>query len=73
MTFLLNENADLDQARAGKMAPQITKVEIKFSSFYFGDGRAWRGGVFLVPKPPPVVWEKITPEEFFQGNLPAAR
>jgi hypothetical protein len=68
MTFEQTANADFDQARANKMAAQITTVQIKLDSFYFSDGSIWRAHVFFMPKPLPIVWEQITPEEFFHGN-----
>lgn len=72
MTFALSENSDPTQQAAYKISLQITEVEILLDTVYFGDGSIWRSQTFFVPKPPPIVWEKITPEEFFHGSPPAS-
>jgi hypothetical protein len=65
---------DVIQPEAFRLAGHpITKINITLGRFFFGDGSLWLSGIFAIPAPPPVVWKKITPTEFFGGTLPGSR
>jgi hypothetical protein len=57
--------ADIDQAQASKLANGLTRVNIVLGHYYFSDGSMWLSGGFYIPTPPPELWKKVTPEEFF--------
>ncbi|QMV18756.1 hypothetical protein GOB94_08720 [Granulicella sp. 5B5] len=58
------ERASYEQQQVYSAADEITKAELRFSSFYFADGTQWTGGTYFAPVPPPQVWKEITPAEF---------
>jgi hypothetical protein len=72
MTFspMLPDNADLVLSEARSKFSNISKVNLRLDTFYFGDGSKWVSSIFMLAVPPPVVWKIITPAEFFGVSLP---
>jgi hypothetical protein len=73
MTFTPFPDANQVQATAYELAGKITKANINFDTIYFEDDSKWVAGQYYIAVPPPVVWQSVTPAEFFGTTTPTQR
>ena len=62
------EQADAIQSQAYSLADHFSKVNITIGTIYFSDGSKWVTGRYFEATAPPVVWQEITPAQFFSGS-----
>jgi hypothetical protein len=63
-----NSQADAIQAQAYSLADHFSKVNLSIGTIYFSNGSKWVAGRYFQAVPPPLVWEEITPTQFFSGS-----
>ena len=57
---------DIEQAEfAKKLGHPITQIKVVLGRYYFTSGGGWQLDTFWVPAPPPELWKKATPAQFF--------